>query len=294
MSEDLRTLNQQNVWDAIDLLNRSSRDTSLRYDVDIFGFGRLTRYWGISYDYSLIRYVADKPAALILNCVEPGTRDAYTFFWGALPEFRTGRIAMSLVEAACRKLFDDGYLMHYAVAVPDRPVRRYRFVRFNPACNLVDMEAQSANLPEPDPRFLVKEIEAQALPQLSLLPGEYIHWCQRPAFLRRAAPFLKFLAACDGDSVKAYAVLVSQASNTTLSDIRSVDSCSPAVFELLRWLFASEHYRVPLAATYVPESSDIHDLLASAGFTVKRRFALLSQDLRATFMPEVLLHDAAS
>src|SRR5215467_9046757 len=158
MSEDLQTLNQKNIWDAIDLLNRSSRDTSLRYDVDLFGFGRLTRYWNISYDYSLIRYVADKPAALILNCVEPGTRDAYTFFWGALPEFRTGRIAMPLVEAACRKLFDDGFLMHYAVAVPDRPARRYRFVRFNPACDLVDMEAQSANLPEADSRFLVKEI----------------------------------------------------------------------------------------------------------------------------------------
>jgi len=200
---------------------------------------------------------------------------------------------MSLVEAACRKLFDDGYLMHYAVAVPDRPARRYRFVRFNPACELVDMEAQSANLPEADPRFLIKEIEPEALPQLSLSPGEHIHWCQRLAFLRRAEPFLKFLAAFEGDSVKAYAVLVSQASNTTLSDIRSVDSCSPAVFELLRWLLASEHYRAPLAATYMLENRETHTLLASVGFTVKRRFALLSRDLRATFMPEVL-HDAAS
>src|SRR5438445_10509116 len=121
MSEDLRTLSPQNVWQAIDLLNRSSRDTSLKYDVDIFGFSRLMRYWNISYDYSLMRYVADQPAALILNCVEPGTRDAYTFFWGALPEFRTGRIAFSLVEAACRKLYEDGYLMHYTGAVPDRP-----------------------------------------------------------------------------------------------------------------------------------------------------------------------------
>jgi hypothetical protein len=235
----------------------------------------------------LIRYVAEKPAALILNCVEPGTRDAYTFFWGASPEFRTGRIAIPLVEAACRKLFDDGYLMHYAVAVPDRPARRYRFVRFNPACDLVDMEAQSANLPEADPRFLVKEIAAEALPQLTLPPGEHIHWCQRPAFLRRAATFLKFLAAFEGDSVKAYAVLVWQASNTTLSDIRSVDS-SPAVFELLRCLFVSEHYGAPLVATYVLENSETHTLLASVGFTVTRRFSLLSRDLCASFMPEVL------
>ena len=200
---------------------------------------------------------------------------------------------MPLVEAACRKLFDDGFLMHYAVAVPDRPARRYRFVRFNPACDLVDMEAQSANLPEADSRFLVKEIAAEALPQLPLPPGEHIHWCQRPAFLRRAAPFLKFVAAFDDDSVKAYAVLVPQSSNTTLSDIRSVDSSSPAVFELLRWLFASEQYRAPLVATYVLENSKTNSLLASAGFTVRRRFSLLSRDLRASFVPQAL-YGAAS
>jgi hypothetical protein len=281
MLNDLRSLTPQNIWDAIDLLNRTSRDTSLRYDLDIFGFGRLTRYWGISYEYSLLCYVGGKAAALILNCVEPETRDAYTFFWGVLPEFRTGRIAIALVEAACQRLRDNGYLMHYAVAIPDRPARRYRFVKFQAECGLVDMEAQSLVLRAADSSYTVREITVEEMPQLRV-PENRIHWCQRHVFLRKAEPYLKFVGAFAGETLKSYAVLVSHAANTTLSDIRVFNSCFPAGFELLRWLEVHEDYRPPLTVTYVLEGSETHSLLSAAGFTVTRQFSLLSRDLRTT------------
>ncbi len=286
MSEELRTLNSQNIWDAIDLLNRSSRDSSLRYDLDLFGFGRLTRYWNISHDYSLICYVDGKPVALMLNCVELETRDAYTFYWGVLPEFRTGKIAISLVETACQKLYDDGYVMHYAVAVPDRPVRRYRFVKFHAERVLIDMEARFLTLPPPDSLYSVRAITIDELPPS--LRDDPVHWCQRLAFLQRAKTHLKFLGAFDGELLKSYAVLVSHSTNTTLSDIRLTDSSFSAAFELLRSLTLDENYRPPLTVNYVLENSQTHTLLTAAGFTVRRQLALLSRNLRTTVLPAVV------
>lgn len=289
MLEDLRSLTPQNVWDAIDLLNRTSRDTSLRYDLDIFGFGRLMRYWNISYEYSLLYYVDGKPVALILNCVEAETRDAYTFFWGVLPEFRTGKIAISLAEAACSKLWKGRYLMHYAVAIPDRPARRYRFVKFLPQCGLFDMEGLSLTLPPTDSHYAVREIELKEIDKkLFLPPNDRIHWCQRPVFLQRAEPYLKFIGAFAGETLKSYAVIVSHAMNTTLSDLRIFDSCFAAGFELLHWVQFQESYRSPLTVTYVLENSETYSLLSAAGFSITRQFSLLSRDLGATVGPEVI------
>ena len=281
MSEDLRTMSPKNVQDAIDLMNQSSRRTSLNYDLDIFGFRWLARYWNFSYQHSLICYVQGEPAALMINCTDPQAHDAYTFYWGTLPRFRTRKIAMTLFDACCKKLYDDGYLILYGDSVPDRPVRRYRFIQALPQYALVDMQAQTPNLPASDPRFEVRQVDVSDLPQLDVPPGEYLHWCQRPAFLRNAAPFLKFLASFAGDVVAAYAVVLPPRSNITLTDIRSPGSCSAAGYELLRWLLVQDN-RPPLTATYVFDQSYAHRLLTAAGFLVHRQFSTLSRDLRAT------------
>ena len=282
MLAEFRTLSPQNQQDAIDLLNRTSADTSLKYDLDIFGFRWLARYWNFSYEHSLILYVDGEPAAVMLNSIQPETQDAYTFYWGALPRFRSQRFAISLFEAGCRKLHQDGYTTQFAVALPDRPVRRYRFVQLTPECELVDLHADSLSLPASDPRFLVREVDANDLPEQAFLPGEYQHWCQRPVFLRRAAPFLKFFAALAGEQIQAYATVLSQFPSMTLSDVRSPQHCSAAGFELLRALIAQDYYRPPLNVAYVFENSYAYRLLTAAGFAVKRRFSVLRRDLRTT------------
>ena len=180
--------------------------------------------------------------------------------------------------------------MHYAVAIPDRPARRYRFVKFQAECGLVDVEAQGLTLPPADSRYTVREITVDELPELSL-PGNRIHWCQRHAFLRPAGPYLQFMGAFDGETLKSYAVLVSHATNTTLSDIRVLDSCSAAGFELLRHL--QENYPSPLMVSYVLENSETHFLLSAAGFSVTRQFSLLSRDLRATVVSTAVQHERA-
>lgn len=280
MSEDLRPLTPENQQDAIDLLNRSSTGTSLSYDLDIFGFRWIARYWNISYELSFIYYVKNEPVAVMLNCVDPEAHDAYTFYWGVLPKLRNGAIALPLVETCCKMLRSKGYETHYAVALPDRPVRRYRFVGFTPEHELIDLETHSLRLPEADSRFQVREVAIDDLPQWTLPPAEYVYWCQRRSFLHHASSFVKFLACFADAEIKAFAVVLPQYPTATLTDLRSAENCMAAGHELLRWLTLQPYYGTPLTATYVSESSYAHQLLTSAGFVPKRRFFVIARDLR--------------
>jgi hypothetical protein len=281
MSADLRTINLQNLPDVIRLMNESSRGMSFEWNLDLLSFMAFLRYWDFSYEHSLIGYVENEPAALIINCANPESHEAYTVYWGALPKFRTQRISLILFNACCKKLRDDGYFMLHGVSVPDRPVRRYRFIQAQPELSLVDMEAELPNLPAPDPNLEVREINVDALSQFPLTAGEPFHWSQRLAFLRNVAPFQQFLGAFSGNMLRAYAVALPHSSNTTITDLRSAGSDPSPGYELLRWLLHG-NYRPPFTANYVFEQSYAHRLLTSAGFSVKRQFSTLTRDLRAT------------
>lgn len=281
MSSDLRTISMRNIHVAIRLINDSSQGTSLAAPLDISSFLSLSSLWNFSYKHSLISYVEDEAAAVGINCTDTATAEAYNFYWGALPSFRNQRIALALAEASSRMLHDDGYSTFWGDSVPERPVRRWRFVRFYPQHSLVNMQATSLNLGAPDSRLDIREIEAEALAKIPLLPGESFHWCQRPAFLRNAASFFQFVGAFAGNTLKAYAVVLAQSPNTMLWDLRSPDASSAAGSALLRWLLAT-NYRPPLTAARVFEHSYAHRLLTTAGLVVTRRFFALSRDLRTT------------
>jgi len=281
MSSDLRTISMQNIHVAIRLINDSSHGTSLAVPLDISSFLSLSSLWNFSYKHSLISYVKDEAAAVGINCTDTATAEAYNFYWGALPSFRNQRIALALAEASSQMLHDDGYSTFWGDSVPERPVRRWRFVRFYPQHSLVDMQATSLKLGAADSPFEIREIDADGLAKIPLLPGESFHWCQRPAFLRNAASFFQFFGAFAGDTLQAYAVVLAQSPNTILWDLRSPDASSAAGSALLRWLLTT-NCRPPLTAARVFEHSYAHRLLTTAGLVVTRRFFALSRDLRTT------------
>jgi len=129
MAVELQTISQQNLPDFIRVLNESSRDTSLDYNLDFLGFQALWRYWNFSPTHSLLRYVGEEPAAIAIHSVDPSSQQGYAFYWGAVPKFRRQGIALSLFEASCRKLKDDGYKLLYADSLQERPADRYRDLR---------------------------------------------------------------------------------------------------------------------------------------------------------------------
>lgn len=278
MSDDLRPITGHNMSDAIQILNVSSRGMLCEYNLDFFGFLLVWGYWNLSYEYSFISYVNDSPAALMLNSVDPQTREAYTFYWGTLPKFRNPRLSISLVNSCCQKLHDDGYILHYGDSAPERHVNRYRHVHFLPQNTYFDMEASSPDLPPADPSYAVIPIAVADLPTAN---RETLHWCQRPSFLNHSAKFVQILGAFKDNSLKAYAVLLTQASTTMLSDLRSADRSLDAGNQLLRAV-VSQNFRPPFKVSYVFENSYPHHLLASAGFTITRSFHTIVRDLRST------------
>lgn len=280
MADDLRPITTKNLPDAIRLLNESSQDTSVCYHLDFFGFLSLRRYWNFSLGYSLIRYIDEQPAAIAINCADPETREAYNFYWGVLPQYRKAQIAIGLFDAFCQKLHDDGYLMLYGTSIPDRPVRRYRFIQAFPLHPLVDMQGDCSRLPPADPAFTIRSIEAAQLSRISFGPGEAFHWSQRPSFLTHLGPIVNLLGAFSGDDLKAYAVVPSKPTEMTLFDLRSPESCTPAGCELLRYV--AQNYPSPVLAQHVLEGSFAQRLLADAGFVVLRRYSSLHRDLRTT------------
>jgi hypothetical protein len=281
MSARLRAINLQNLDEVIRIINVSSRGMSIEYNLDTVSFLALSQYWNFSYEHSLVSYVDDKPAAVMIVCTDPEAREAYAFYWGALPRFWSQRVALPLFEACCSNLHQDGYIMIYGAAAPDRPARRYRVIRSHPQHTLLEMEAASPNLLAADERFRVRQVDLGILSELELPPGEPVHWCQRHSFLRRASQFLQCLGAYDDSALKAYAVVFPQPSSTTLVDIRSPENCFAAGCELIRWLLI-QNFRLPFTATAVLQHTYADQLLTAMGFCAKRQWTTLYRDLRTT------------
>ena len=287
MEEELRTVSLQNLPDAIRLLNETSRGTALELHLDLFSFLALAQYWNFSHEYSLISYVDSEPAAIIITCTDAQARDAYTFYWGALPKFRSLKTARALFEACCHKLYDGGYLMLYGVSAPDRPARRYRFIKVDAPHELVAMESQSPSVPVAEPALEVRRIDVEAISQITFSPDEPFCWYQRKSFFRKLGSSLHVLGAFSGDAIKAYTVAFARSEGTNLLDLRSPASDLAGGSALLRYL-GEQDYRPPFTATDVFRNSYTQRLLAAAGFVVIREFATLTRDLRATCSAEKL------
>ena len=196
MSDEPRVLSMENLPDAIRIMNESSRGMSFEWHLDLFGFLALARYWNISAQHTLLGYEDGQPAALIITATDPETREAYIVYWAALPQFRKGRTAIRLFESCCQKLYDDGYEILYGASVPDRPVRRYRFIKSDVEYAILDLQAESTNLPESQSRFEVREIDLETISNgcsptrrtSSLVPTKFVSAKREHVFPDSSAP----------------------------------------------------------------------------------------------------------
>ena len=280
MCAEICSMSLENLHDALHLVKESSRGMSLEYDLDTVGLLTLSRFWNFCYDQSLLVYVNHEPAGIAIHCTDPARLEAYTYYWGVIPKFRSLRLSLQLAETCARKLRDGGYTTVHGDTVPDHPVRQWRFVHFYPQKELIDMQSDTPNLPAPNPEFQIREVPLELIGQLTTQSEQPVHWCQRPTFLRHAAPFLQFVGAFSGDVLTAYIICFRKPSGTTIWDLRSLDSSMPAGRELLRWV--ANNCPTPFTACYVFDNSYSHLLLTNAGFSVKRRFYSLTRDLLTT------------
>ena len=277
MTTEVRSVSLQNLSHVVGIMNESSRGLSIEYGLTVMRFLWLARHWNFSYEQSLVYYAGERPAALILNCIDPAARDAHCFYWGAAREYWNRRVAMRLLEASCRKLQEAGYTRFHSASIPDRPPERYRSLRFGIDRNLVEMHASAMNLAGETRAFEIRKLGVESLLSLNAAAGEYVHWRQRPSFLAKAAPFFHVFGAFDQGELRAYTVVLPDTAATTLVDLRSAERSAEAGWALLRLI--KEEYPAPHTAEIVAEDSYMFGLLTAAGFEVRHRFAAMSRDL---------------
>ena len=86
MPSDLRTIRTENLEDLLHVVRVSSAGFVFQLDVDLFKFLALSRFMNFSYEHSFLSYVDGQPAGVLLNAVEPTEHEAFSYYWGVLPE----------------------------------------------------------------------------------------------------------------------------------------------------------------------------------------------------------------
>ena len=273
MPSDLRPINASNLDDVIHVIKGSSSGFVFQFDLDFFSFLALSRFWNFSYEHSFLSYADNEPAGVLINCVNPAEHDAFSFYWGVLPQFRGGRIAMSLVDAYFRLLHQQGYSQTDADETVGSPSSVYK--RLGYVSNESFTEIQTPQLAispsgnEPEIRKI--DLDELVVPGSSF-PG-FRHWVQRPNFFRNASKFLEILGAFKGQELRGYVVLTCWPGHVVICDFRF--KTRQTGFALLRRI-ADLKYPPPYSASFVPVSGPAHQLLNELGFSGVKRFTSMT------------------
>ncbi len=255
-----------NLEDAIEVMNVSSRSMPFAYDLDGVRFLGLSRFWNYSYKHSYVGYVRGEAAGVLLNSVQPATREAYSFYWGVVPEFRKGRISMALVYRYLDQVRKEGYLRAYADAGTRDSLRIYEKLGYRADEVLVQLESGEPRLPEVTSGSTIVPLELDRLiaERGPFMEGPYM-WIRQPHFLKHNNNLLELLGAYRDGRLEAYAVLTTWPGNTLVLDFRTTESTEPAGLDLLRHLVVGG-YPPPFVFTMVPRPSPMQVLLEAADF----------------------------
>jgi GNAT superfamily N-acetyltransferase len=269
MPSDLTTIHPGNLDDLIHVMQRSSEGSVFQFDVDLFKFLALSRFWNFSYQHSFLSYVDGQPAGLILNAVEPALHEAYTFYWGVTPEFRGRRVGMSLFDAYLKLLREEGYTKTDGDETDGSPSSVYRRWGYTRNEDFTEMQTRKLRIPPGAEDVEIRSLDLnKLLSSWSVFEG-FRHWVQRPNFLLNDRKFLQVLAAFNNDQLCGYTVFTCLPGHVVINDFRFKDDKTGLA--ILRRI-ADAGYPSPYIASFVPVASPAYRLLEEAGFVGVKHF----------------------
>jgi len=278
MPSDLRPIHAGNLEDLLHVIRGSSHGHIFQLDLDIFGFLALSRFWNFSYQHSFLNYVSGQPAGALLNCADPEEHQAYTFYWGVLPEFRRGRVAMSLIHAF-KLLRDQGYLTIEADETVESPSTIYKKLGYLPTQSFAELQTGKIDIASVNDQIELHEIDVdRLLADWPLFPG-FRHWAQRPNFMRNSVKFVEFLAAFTNETMSGYIVVTRLSGHSVISDLRFQNR--EAGLALLRRISGAD-FPPPYSASFVPVPSSAYQLLIDVGFVSVKRFTSVTLEFSSS------------
>ncbi len=279
MSVEIQRIHPGNLQDVVEVVNRSSSGHVFQYNLDVFGFMALSRFWNLSYEHSFLCYVANRPAGVMLNAVDPAEREAFSLYWGVLPDFRGGRVAMSLMHAYFSLLQRQGYLRTSADTAHGSPSPIYEKLGARSRHVFAEVESEMLALPEDQGEYDVREPDSQQLLSiLSSFPGPR-HWAQGPNFYSNSVRSLSPLAAFKDGRVEGYLVRTFSSGCLSVLDFRFASESAGHM--LLRSAF-NPNVPPPYRVSFVTVPSREYDLLCDAGFSGDKLATFITLDFSST------------
>lgn len=276
MSLDLRPVTPENLESVVDLINGSSRGLNFQFELNVFKFLTLSRFWNFSYSHSYVGYLGGEPAGVLLNVADAPEREAFSFYWGVLPKFRNRRLSMALVDAYFDQLRREGYHRTHADVTSQSPLGIYEKLGYKKNQELIELKAQKPSVEAGNNEFQICFLEPrELLSQWTSFHAGFSYWTRRPSFIRNAAPFLEIVGAYQQDRLQAYAVITCWPGHTSIVDLQFSVPAKSAAHQLIHSLLRNQ-YPLPFVVSFVPSASPVHAMLGECGFTLAQRFTSMT------------------
>ena len=274
----IKRTSTQDIDGIVAVINESSHGFSFQFRVDRTTFLALSRFWNFSYQHSYIGYHDSQAGGVIINSVDHGAREGYSFYWGVLPQFRRGGLGLALYNAYLDQAAGEGFASTYGDTSLDSPHSIFRRLGYETQQELVQMRGSV-------PSSYFSQQDSNEPPVRGIHPEEFFEalgrsqssrhcWMQRPRALRKAAPFLRFVK-----SGNTYAAYLPYPQGSMVMDCIWDHPAERPVLALLSHI--ATHSGGGLCQFFaVPVRSALHGLLTELGFTVTNRSEAMVLDLQ--------------
>jgi hypothetical protein len=276
MGTELKTIGAADLPAVVAILNQSSADYSFQFHLDLVGYLNLSRFWNFSYEFSYLAWAGPQPAGVLLNCVDAATGEAYTFYWGVLPEFQKRRLSIELARAYLAEMKHRGFSRTYATSSVDSPLSIYNKLGYRLHHSVIELRANV--IPAGPSSEIVKLDVTALLRELPLFPVALRPWVRRPGFLQSAAPFLEIIGARQGERLDAWMALTRWTGETSIVAFDFQPDAEDAAQCLISHLAT---YPAPFSATHIVNGSRAEALLRGRGFVSATERVSIVLDLAA-------------
>jgi hypothetical protein len=266
-----------NIGDVVRILNLSSRERTFEYCFDVARFLATAQMWNLSYGHSWVGYCRAEAAGVVLNAVDPPSREAYSAYWGVLPDFRRQGVLSELYGAYLGQFRREGYLRVHGDAHADSPWPLFDKLGWRRGSRCFQMEAAK---PRPGPAgaaCVVRPLDAAELARQWPEEGPARCWTGARAFLRNAGQAIEILGAFRRGDLQAYCVATALPGHTLLLHLDQRPAYEGASRQLIGHI--AENRPAPYSAYMAPDGSAFHAALSAAGFAATREIAAITLDL---------------
>jgi GNAT superfamily N-acetyltransferase len=279
MGTELKPISAANLPDVVRIMNESSAGHSFQFRLDVLKYLHLSRFWNFSYESSYLAWAGSQPAGVVLNCVDPAAGEAYSFYWGVVPEFRKRRLSIDLVRTYLAEAKRRGYRRTYADSSADSPLDIYIKLGYRKHHGLIELRAGA--IPAGDTAGIEKLDVPTLLSEMPSFSREACSWVARPSFLQAATPFLEVIGLRHGPRLLAWIALTRWTGETTIVALDFRPDAEDAARRLVSYLST---YPPPYSATHVVRESRADVLLRSCGFVAATEWVSIFLDLE-TYSP---------